>query len=135
MTFSRGLLWLNIFIFAIYGLAYLVAPESLAWLATGFALPSAATAIDLRATYSGFAIGVTAFLWMLLRGGSVEMQRIGQLGCVFTYGGIAFARLVGIVATGKPTLFMWVLLCSEVLGVALSLYALRGIPAEAIALQ
>jgi hypothetical protein len=134
VAFSRGLLWFNIFVFGMYGLAYLLVPDSLVWVATGVALPNAAAAIDLRATYSGFAIGVTAILWMLVRGGSIDFQRVGQLGCVFTYGGIAFARLVGIIVTKEPTLFMWLLFCTELLGVGLSLYALRALaPAEAIA--
>ena len=122
MAFSTGLLWLNVVLFGVYGLAYLLAPDACAQLLTGAPFPTPAAAIDARAIYGGLTLGFTALLWLLARGG-LEFQRVGQLGCASAYGFVALGRLAGLVATGSHSAFTWSLLGAETVFAGLSYYA------------
>jgi hypothetical protein len=124
MTFSRALLRINVVLFGVYGLAYLIAPDMLSGILTGASFPNATSAIDVRAIYGGMALGITTFVWLLSRG-SVDSQKIGQIGCAVAFGCVALGRIIGFIVTGSSGLFMELLLASEILFCGLSCSALR----------
>lgn len=123
--FSRGLLGLNVILFAAFGFAFLVLPEFFARLVTGSA-PEGLLAVDARATYGGMALGLGWVLWAALRGDAAA-QRLGQAACAVTYALVAFGRLTGMVAGNLSSPLMDVLLAGEIVFALLSWYALGAI--------
>jgi hypothetical protein len=122
MRFSRGLLWLNVVLFAVYGLAYLLVPDLLTSLIAGTSYPNAAVAIDARAVYGGMPLGLATLLALLARGGR-DFQSVGQLGCAALFGGVATGRLAGMIVTQSFSPLMISVFVSEIVFAALSGYA------------
>jgi hypothetical protein len=128
MRFSRGLLWLNVVLFAGYGLAYLIAPDFLTSLIAGAGYPNAAIAIDARAVYGGMPLGLATLLAYLAYGGR-DFQSVGQIGCAVLFGGVAAGRLIGMIVTRSFSPLMVSVFASEIIFALLSLYAFAQLKA------
>jgi hypothetical protein len=129
MTFPRVLLVIIAVVFVIYGLAYIIAPNLIAGIATGTAFASAAAVTDARAIYGGMALGIAAFAWFTSRGDQAAV-RLGLSGSLLTFACIAIARIVGIVFDRSGGVVMYAILGSEILGVALCAWALQALSAS-----
>ena len=119
--FQRAVIAICSIAFLLFGLAFALFPSEITTLVTGRHIsPVAAT--DVRAIYGGMSLGIALFFYLCWRGGS-EMQRVGLLAGIWTFGLIALCRLIGIV-TGAGSATMILLFASEVLGSALCAFAL-----------
>jgi hypothetical protein len=123
LRLSRSLLLVNVVLYGVYGVAYLLAPDLLTSFLTGARFPNSTVAIDLRAVYGGMSTAFAATLWLLMRGG-VELQRVGQFACVAAFGLLALGRALGMIAERAPSLLMITVMVGEVGFAALSLYML-----------
>ena len=68
--------------------------------------------IDVRATYGGFELGVSAFLFLCVA--RSQWTRVGLVASGFAIAGFGFGRLGGIVLEGGAEPLMWVFLGLEV---------------------
>ena len=113
--FARLVLGLSALAFAGIGAAFLVAPEAMA-ARVGVSLAGAAAANDVRAVYGGLQLGVAACLvWCARR---PETLRSGLAVQLFTFGGLAAARLVSLLLDGNPGALGLALHAAELLGFA-----------------
>jgi len=113
--FARLVLGLSALAFAGIGAAFLVAPEAMA-ARVGVSLAGAAAANDVRAVYGGLQLGVAACLvWCARR---PETLRTGLAVQLFTFAGLAAARLVSLLLDGNPGALGLALHAAELLGFA-----------------
>ena len=85
-------------------------------------LPSATSMIEIRGVYGGAFLGI-GLLFMLGATRSTWF-RFGLVAEALIMGGLVVGRLVGIAADGRPTMFLAVLLASEVVAAGTAIYAL-----------
>ncbi len=123
--FSRVVLVISAVSFALFGIGFMAFPGYLVMLVTSSALPSAVAATDVRAIYGGMALGLGSVLFHCVHGDR-GVLRIGLTGAALTFGLIALARLLGMLLGGSNPM-MYLLLASEVLGVASCAAALRTV--------
>ncbi|MFK8016183.1 MAG: DUF4345 family protein [Gammaproteobacteria bacterium] len=103
-----------------FGVWALIAPASLAKL-VHFSLDTPGAMTEIRAFYGGLEIGFAAFL---IAAAFVRPLVPGALlALVAIAGGIALARLVGIVVDGSGSTFMYSALVWELAGAGLGLLA------------
>lgn len=122
MAFGRVLVWINCWLFVVFGFGFILAPETLATLITGGAPATASAVMDMRATYGGMALGLGAIFGLCAR--SPEHVRLGVQGVLIVMASIAVARLLGMVLDDSPNVFMFVLLAAEVVMAGLAAVAL-----------
>ena len=123
MKFQRVLLWLNCLVFLIYGLGFVLFPESLALLITDTVPQSTSGLIDMRATYGGMSLAIGLFLGFLaLESATV---RLGIISVTLVMAGMAGGRLLGIVLDGNPNGAMVLYLALEILVIILAFVSLR----------
>ena len=120
--FAVTLLWIVCGAFIAFGLAFTIAPESVADLVTGTAPTTSSGVIDMRATYGGVAIGMGIFVGLCARRG--DWTRIGLIFSLLVLVTIGAARVVGIVADGSPNGWMLAFLGLEIASVALLAFSL-----------
>jgi hypothetical protein len=113
--FARLVLGLSALAFAGIGAAFLVAPEAMA-ARVGVSLAGAAAANDVRAVYGGLQLGVAACLVGCAR--RPETLRTGLAVQLFTFGGLAAARLVSLLLDGNPGALGLALHAAEIVGFA-----------------
>ena len=121
MIVPRIILGLSALIFVLVGVYYIVAPGKGAAV-VGITLDSAMGISDLRAVYGGLDLAVGALLLFYL------LQRRladGLTVQVFAFGGLAFARLVGIVLDRPEESLAITLFAIESLGCTLGILGLR----------
>lgn len=122
MKYPIILLWTASVLFVIFGIGFIIAPGFISMLITG-GMPSTPSAIiDMRATYGGMALGIGLFFGFCAR--QSDKIHIGLIAALSSLSGIASARLIGILVDGSPTIFIWLLLVSELLFIALIIAAL-----------
>lgn len=114
MRFARFVLAASALPFAGIGIAFLVAPESMAN-RVGLMVTSATAQSDVRAVYGGLQLGCAAFL--ALCAAKPAWVRPGLAVVVLTFGGLAGARVVSWVDAGLP----------DALGIALHSGELTGL--------
>jgi hypothetical protein len=114
---------LDAVVFAVFAVAFLVAPLRAAEL-VGVRAADAAGAVDLRALYGGFQLGVAVFLLWCAR--TPALHRAGLLLAAITLTGAALARSVGIVLDGGGTPIMLGILVLEAGGASLNGALLHG---------
>ena len=123
--FARLVLGLSALAFAGIGAAFLVAPEAMA-ARVGVSLAGAAAANDVRAVYGGLQLGVAACLvWCARR---PETLRTGLAVQLFTFAGLAAARLVSLLLDGNPGALGLALHAAELLGFACGAVARARLP-------
>jgi len=99
-------------VFALYGIAFLLAPERAAWLVTEAVPGSASAVIDVRATYGGMSVAVGALLFALAA--DPGLVRKGLLGVILLMAGMAAGRICGIALDGPANRVMWAYLVLEI---------------------
>jgi len=110
MRGARIFLWAVAAAFLVFGVAYLLAPASLAGSAGITADPSGLT--DLRATYGGFQIGFGIYLcWSAL---APSRMPTALLATALVVGCVGLARLLGLLLDAAPSSFHWLGLAFEV---------------------
>jgi hypothetical protein len=111
--------------FAVIGIGFLWAP--VAWargIELEIATPTART--DVQATYGGF---VLAFgIYLAFTAFHVESIWLGTFSCGLVLAGFAVGRLIGILREKKASRLMAFFLAVEIVGAALSFYALTRLP-------
>ena len=106
--------------FGVFGAWALVAPVSLAKL-VHFSLETPGAITEIRAFYGGLEIGLAA---LLLAGAAYRpLMPVALLALVIGAGGIALARVVGLLLDGSSSGFMFGALTWEVAGAVLGLVA------------
>jgi hypothetical protein len=105
-----------------FGIILLCWPE-MALPGLGIQAQSAQAEVELRAMYGGLELGLGL---LLLTCFSAERQRFGLQLSLASYGGLAFARMLSMLAIGISTPFLWAALVWEVVIATMSLLALRG---------
>lgn len=120
MTFPGALLVVIAVIFVIYGVAYIVAANLIAGLATGAPFASKSAMTDARAIYGRLALGIAAFACLTYRGDDAAVRSLLAFVC------IAVARIIEIVFDGSGGVVMYVILGSEIAGVVLCALALKS---------
>lgn len=93
-----------------FGIWLFAVPSALAGI--GIALEGPTARIDVRATYGGFELGVSAFLFLCVA--RSQWTRVGLVASGFAIAGFGFGRLGGIVLEGGAEPLMWVFLGLEV---------------------
>ena len=115
-----AVLWLAALAFAGFGLAFTVAPHSMASV-IDIALPTDMARIDFVATYGGFELGFAFFLALCTRRNDWLDTGLVAAGCALT--GFAALRAIGIVMADNPGSLMYGVLGMETAGAALSFWA------------
>jgi ribosomal protein S18 acetylase RimI-like enzyme len=122
IEFSRFVLVAGALPFLGIGLAFLVAPASLA-ARVGIALSGATADADVRAVYGGLQLACGALLVAATRRG--EWLRLGLSGMVACYVGLAGARVLSLALAGMPNGLGLALLAAELLALSVGLAAWR----------
>jgi hypothetical protein len=107
--------------FALFGLAYLAAPQTMAAL-LGIQLTMPSAIGDVRASYGGLPIALGIFLWLCAR---PERVHIGALLMMLTGVGLADSRLLSLVLDGAPNAAAWTLFAIETGTALLGFVAMR----------
>ncbi len=116
-------------IFAVYGLAFVLAPTTLALLVTEASPANSAALTDMRATYGGMSVAVGMLLFILAA--EPKFFRLGLSAVLLLMLGMAGGRAVGIFLDGPTTQIMWVYLALEIIVATIaSLLLLRSRKAE-----
>lgn len=130
MKLARALLWLNALVFVVYGVGFVLAPESLAVFVTGSAPESTSGLIDMRATYGGLCLAIGLAFALFARNDATVRKGLVILTIVIAC--MAAGRTLGFVLDGDPNTLMVLYLAAELLIVALALWALRALPADPV---
>jgi hypothetical protein len=109
-----------------FGMAVLLDPAVLR--SAGVVAPEAAGAVELRAFYGGLELGLAAFLLLALRRPEWYVPALAMQ--VLALGGVATARLIGIVLTPTSEALVFASLLVEAAGAALGIVALRRLRAR-----
>ena len=121
MLLAHIILLATALVLSIIGIGFLWAPE--AWARTievGASTPMART--DIRATYGGFVLA--AGVCLAVPAFHLDWVKPGLFACGLIYTGFAGGRLIGIVLERQAARLMIFFLVVEVLGAALSFFAL-----------
>lgn len=119
-TLARWSLGLSALVLLGFGVAVLLDPAVLR--SAGVVAPEAAGAVELRAFYGGLELGLAAFLLLALRRPGWYVPALAMQ--VLALGGVALARLIGIVLTPTSEALVFGSLLVEAAGAALGLVAL-----------
>jgi hypothetical protein len=127
---SRILLVLFAVAWALFGIACLISPSSML---TGFgiALSGADAVTEARAMYGGAQLGLAAFLAYAARRETYFRAALLLVGLIM--GGIAVARLIGVIVDGSTLVVTIGSLATELLvsGVALFAFTRQPVPKAA----
>ena len=113
--------------FFLYGLAFTVFPEGMAYLVTESEPRGISALVDFRATYGGMTAAVGATLFYLH---SINQIRPSLVIIIFVLIGMAIARTFGLLVEGEGNFMMYLYLLLEVAGSALAWFALQRIPED-----
>ena len=124
MRLARASLLLAVAAFAGFGLAMLARPSVLGVLGVELARPAART--EIRAFYGGLELGLALFFARV----AVEPAwfRPALFALAASLGGVALARLAGIMVDGSAGPLVLLLGAAEAAGALLALVALRRLP-------
>ena len=123
MKLSVALLWANCALFMVFGLAFVLIPETLAAVVTGAVPGTPSAATDMRATYGGMAFGLGGMFGLCAR--DPRFVRLGVQGVLLVMAALSSGRLLGMALDGSPNVFMFVLLGAELAMAGLAIVALR----------
>lgn len=124
MRLARVLLYLMAVVFLGLGAMSLVAPTNLTSLVE-VAMPTPVAVMEIRGVYGGFFLG-TGFCFLLFARRDAWL-RPGLVAQACVFGGFVVGRTFGVVLGGAPNLFIAILFAGEIVGMVLSLVALRRI--------
>lgn len=112
---------LSAVVFGVFGLLLFVRPELLG--AVGVEIARSAGAVELRAFYGGLELGLVAFFAVAVR--RREWWKPALLVQILALGGVAAARLLGILIAGGGEPLLYSLMTAEVGGAAIGVVALK----------
>lgn len=121
MNAAKYLLWFIGGFTVFFGLAFVFAPHYFFEMYTGGKFPTSSAAIDVRATYGGFSLGMGLFLFWC----SKSNIRTGLMAALLALACIIPARLLGFVLDGSPNNTMYLFLALEVVSLIAVLLVLR----------
>jgi len=122
MAFARIYLLFVAAMSVLFGLIYLIAPQSMTD-PTGFGALSPSALTDVRATYGGLQLGFGAFLfWAAAEPGRL---RLGLVLVALSIGAVGASRATGLLLDGSANAFHLFGLATETTLTLLALYALR----------
>ena len=131
MAFARIYLRLMGAMSLVFGLVYLLAPESMT-APTGFGTLSPGALTDVRATYGGFQLGSGAFL--LWAASDASRVRVALVVVALTIGAVALSRATGLLLDSSASGFHLAALATETTLTVLAFVALgRARSVEAVA--
>ena len=128
MKFGKTIVWINCWLFVVFGLGFVFAPGTMATFITGAAPATPSAMTDMRATYGGMALGLAFIFGLCAR--NEESARLGVQGVLAVMVGLAVARVFGVLFDGEPNIFIWLLLFAEALMAILAFVALRKMAIE-----
>lgn len=112
---------LSAVVFGVFGLLLLIRPELLG--AVGVEVTRPAGAVELRAFYGGLELGLAAFFAVAVR--RREWWEPALLVQILALGGVAAARLLGMLVAGEGEPLLYALMAAEAGGAAFGLLALK----------
>lgn len=121
MSLQLVIVRLTAAVFALYGAAFIVAPEVSSHAVTGTIPATAPGLIDMRATYGGMSVAVGVLLFLLASRDTVKQ---GMLGVILLMLGMAGGRLYGIVVDGAAGGMMYLYLALEVSVAGIAIWVL-----------
>lgn len=110
--------------FVLIGLRYFVDPGALT-VETDVAMPTIKAVMEVRTVYGGMFVGVGLTIFLLGWRRATLVSALWAL--VLISGCVALARVVAVALGQAPDALFAALLAVEVIGVALGLWALRGL--------
>ena len=122
VTFPRIVLAINAAIFTGFGLWALADPVGLVAL-VDVAAPTPTARADVRATYAGFVLGFTLFLWLCVR--KPEWCAAGNAASGFALTGFALARVLSAALDGPVNPMLLALAGGEAVGAIMAFVAWR----------
>ncbi len=122
VTFPRIVLAINAAIFTGFGLWALADPVGLVAL-VDVAAPTPTARADVRATYAGFVLGFTLFLWLCVR--KPEWCAAGNAACALALTGFALARVLSAALDGPVNPMLLALAGGEAVGAIMAFVAWR----------
>ncbi len=127
MSFARIYLRIAGAATVVFGLIYLLAPESMTGPA-GFGALTSAGVTDVRATYGGFQLGMGAFLlWA-----AADERRVAPalVLMALSIGAVGLSRAIGLLLDSSVNWFHGLGLATEISLTALTVYALGRVRAR-----
>ena len=94
MKQKKTYIWINAALFCSYGFGFLLFPESLSLIITDSSPANSPSLIDMRANYGGVSFGFGLLLIYCAQ--NYQLIKTGILGIIFTVGGMAVGRSIGI---------------------------------------
>ena len=128
MGFTKGFLRVTMFVLAIGGLAYIVAPTLLLDGAGISANPGGLT--EMRAVYGGFQLGLAAFLYWALADEERIHSALVMIGLLL--GAIVSARVIGLAIDRDPSIFVVASLVVELVALDCVWFAFRRLHPTAV---
>jgi hypothetical protein len=99
--------------FAIYGLAFTLAPTEMSYFVTGGSTGTVSGLIDMRATYGGMSVAVGVLLVHLAK--RSNSLPLALLATALVLLAMASGRIVGMVVDGEPNIMMYIYLGAELI--------------------
>lgn len=123
MRIVAVLLWFNVIVFSLYGVAFILFPKELAWMVVAATPTSDAALIDMRATYGGTNLGIGLLI------GYLSLSKLTfrhALQAVFLINSVmALARGYGLFLSETQSNVMFIYLGLEIGAALLSYYLLK----------
>jgi len=123
MSMEMIVVRLNALVFLLYGIGFLVLPETLSRFVADTAPQTVSGIVDMRATYGGMSVAVGALLLVLAF--RPETVRTGLLGVLLLMLCMAGGRILGMLLEGAGNPVMWIYLALELVMAAVALGLMR----------
>ncbi len=123
MSMEMIVVRLNALVFLLYGIGFLVLPETLSRFVADTAPQTVSGIVDMRATYGGMSVAVGALLLVLAF--RPETVRTGLLGVLLLMLSMAGGRILGMLLEGAGNPVMWIYLALELVMAAVALGLMR----------
>lgn len=123
MSMEMIVVRLNALVFLLYGIGFLVLPETLSRFVADTAPQTVSGIVDMRATYGGMSVAVGVLLLVLAF--RPETVRTGLLGVLLLMLCMAGGRILGMLLEGAGNPVMWIYLALELVMAAVALGLMR----------
>lgn len=117
MSMEMIVVRLNALVFLLYGIGFLVLPETLSRFVADTAPQTVSGIVDMRATYGGMPVAVGVLLLVLAF--RPETVRTGLLGVLLLMLCMAGGRILGMLLDGAGNPVMWTYLALELVMAAI----------------
>ena len=128
MIIDRFLIRITAWVFALYGLGFVVAPAQLSQWVSATAPTTAIALTDMRATYGGMSLAVGMVLYVLAS--SPQTVRLGLQAVMIFMLAMAGGRIVGLVSDASASAIMFIYLALEIIVAVVASILLRREPSS-----